>query len=141
MIHLDRKYLQIMMEAGYVYLGMRRFKEAREIFEGLAVVAPESDVPLVAMGNVDFCENKVDRAIKRYNQALKLDPASVFAKVYMGEALVFAGKKDEGIELLKEVKKTHGGGAAEFATALLDAIKGGFEPPAQKGGKGGSTDA
>ena len=136
MIHLDRKYLQVLMEAGYVYLGMRRFKEAREIFEGLVAIAPESDVPHVAIGNVDFCENKVDKAIKRYRQALKLDPASVFAKVYLGEALVFAGKKDEGVKLLSEVKKTGQGGAAEFATAL-DAIKGGFEPPAGKGGKGG----
>jgi predicted Zn-dependent protease len=137
MIHLDRKYLQVVMEAGYVYLGMRRFKEAREVFEGLVAIAPESDVPHVAIGNVDFCENKVDKAIKRYRQALKLDPASVFAKVYLGEALVFAGKKDEGVKLLSEVKKAGQGGAAEFATALLDAIKGGFEPPAGKGGKGG----
>jgi len=137
MIHLDRKYLQVMMEAGYVYLGMRRFKEAREIFEGLAVIAPDSEVPFVAMGNVDFCENKLEKAIKRYGQALKLDPESVYAKVYLGEALVFAGKKEEGIELLKEVKAADRGGAAEFATALMDALKAGFEPPERKGGKGG----
>jgi len=136
MIQLDHKYLQVMMEAGYVYLGMRRFKEARELFEGLAVMAPESDVPLVAIGNVDFCEDKVPKAIKRYRQALKLDPKSPFAKVYLGEALVFAGEREEGISILKEVKKSDGG-AAEFAAALLDAIKGGFAPPAPKGGKGG----
>lgn len=137
MIHLNHKYLQTMMEAGYVYLGMRRFKEAREVFEGLAVIAPESDVPLVAMGNVDFCEDKVDKAIRRYEQALKLDPDSVFAKVYLGEALVFAGRKDEGVELLNEIRKSDKGGAGEFAVALLDAIKAGFEPPARKGKKGG----
>ena len=137
MIHLDRRYLQVMMEAGYVYLGMRRFKEAREVFEGLAVLAPESDVPHVAVGNVDFCENKIDKAIKRYEQALKLDPNSLFAKVYLGEALVFAGKKDEGIKILQEIKRADKGGAGEFATALLDAVKEGFEPPAQKGKKGG----
>ena len=137
MIHLDRKYLQVMMEAGYVYLGMRRFKEARELFEGLAVMAPDSEVPLVAMGNVEFCENRLDKAIKRYEQALKIDPASVYAKVYLGEALVFAGKKERGIELLKEVKATDRSGAGEFATALMDALKGGFEPPERKGGKGG----
>ncbi len=137
MIHLDRKYLQVMMEAGYVYLGMRRFKEAHEIFEGLAAIAPDSDVPLVAMGNVDFCENKVEKAIKRYEQALKLDPESIYAKVYLGEALVFAGKKEEGIELLREVKAADRGGAGEFATALMDALKAGFEPPERKGGKGG----
>lgn len=137
MIELDRQYLQAMMEAGYVYLGMRRFKEAREVFEGLSVLAPESEVPLVAIGNVDFCENKIQQAIKRYRQALKLDSDSIFAKVYLGEALFFSGKKDEGIELLKEVAKIDKGGAGDFAKALLDAIKAGFEPPAPKGEKGG----
>jgi predicted Zn-dependent protease len=137
MIELDRKYLQAMMEAGYVYLGMRRFKEAREVFKGLSVLAPESEVPLVAVGNVDFCENKIEQAIKHYRQALKLDPKSVFAKVYLGEALFFSGKKDEGIDLLKEVAKADKGGAGEFANALLDAIKAGFKPSAPKGEKGG----
>jgi len=35
------------------------------------------------------------------------------------------------------VAKTDKGGAGAFATALLDAIKAGFEPPAPKRGKGG----
>lgn len=140
MIHLDRRYLQVMMEAGYVYLGMRKFKEAREIFEGLVVIEPESDVPLIAVGNVDFCENKIDKAVKRYEQALKLDPESVFAKVYLGEALLFQGKKEEGVRLLGEVQKLDKGGAGEFAAALLDAVKAGFEPkPQQKKDKGGRT--
>jgi predicted Zn-dependent protease len=128
-----------MMEAGYVYLGMRRFKEAREIFEGLAVIEPESDVPLIAVGNVDFCENKIDKAVKRYEQALKLDPESVFAKVYLGEALVFMGKREDGVKLLSEVKRNDRGGAGEFATALLDALKAGFEPQAPEKAKGGVT--
>ncbi len=132
MIQLDRKYLQVMMEAGYVYLGMRRFKEARALFEGLKVLAPESDVPLVAIGNVDFCENKVHQAVKHYHKALKLDPESVFAKVYLGEALFFEGKRDEGLELLNEVARADRGGAGDFARALLDAVKAGFEPPVSK---------
>jgi len=101
MIELDHQQLQAMMEAGYVYLGMRKFKEAREVFEGLSVLAPESEVPLVAIGNVDFCENKVQQAIKRYRQALKIDPDSIFARVYLGEALFFVAKKNEGTDLLK----------------------------------------
>ncbi|MBN1282898.1 MAG: hypothetical protein JXA24_03910 [Proteobacteria bacterium] len=130
MVHIDQKHLTVMMEAGYVYLGMRRFKEARAVFEGLCVLAPDSDVPLVALGNVDFCENRVPHAIKSYEQALKLDPESVFAKVYLGEALIFAGKKDEGVSLLKEVGRADRGGAGQFANALLDALKQGFEPRA-----------
>ena len=136
MIEMDQKHLTVMMEAGYVYLGMRRFKEARAVFEGLCVLAPDSDVPLVALGNVDFCENRVSQAMKRYESALAIDPKSVFAKVYLGEALIFAGKKNEGLALLKEVSKADRGGAGQFANALLDAIKAGFEPKPPKAKKG-----
>ena len=129
MIQLERKHLQVMMEAGYVYMGMKRFKEARAVFEGLSVLAPGSDVPLVAIGNVDFCENKLRQAIKHYQQALKLDPDSVFAKVYLGEALFFEGKREEGLALLGEIARIDKGGAGDFARALLDAIKAGFTPP------------
>jgi len=132
MVHIEQGHLTVMMEAGYVYLGMRRFKEAKALFEGLCVLAPDSDVPLVALGNVDFCENRVPQAIKSYKQALTIDPKSVFAKVYLGEALIFAGKRDEGVALLKGVAKADRGGAGEFATALLDALKQGFEPRASK---------
>jgi predicted Zn-dependent protease len=137
MIQLDRTYLQVMMEAGYIYMGMRRFKEARALFEGLSAITPSSEIPHVALGNVDFCENRLLQAIKHYKAALKLDPESVFAKVYMGEALIFAGEREQGMELLAEVAKRDKGGAGEFARALMDAIKGGFEPPtlARKGGK------
>ena len=132
MVNVDQEHLTVMMEAGYVYLGMRRFKEAKALFEGLCILAPDSDVPLVALGNVDFCVNRVPQAIRSYEQALKIDPSSVFAKVYLGEALIFAGKRDEGVALLKEVAKADRGGAGEFATALLDALKQGFEPNAPR---------
>jgi predicted Zn-dependent protease len=137
MIELERQHLGVMMEAGYIYLGMRRFKEARALFEGLAALAPDSDVPFVAIGNVDFCEGKIPKAIKRYQQALKLDPASAFAKVYLGEALLFAGQLNKAMEMIAAVAKEDQGGAGEFARALHDAVKAGFEPgKKQRGAKG-----
>ncbi len=133
MIQLDRNHLQVMMEAGYVYIGMRRFKEARAMFEGIACLAPDSEVPLVALGNVEFCEDRLQKAMKHYRDALEIDRKSVFAKVYLGEALIFAGEKAEGLKLLNEVAKAdRGGGAGDFARALLDAIKGGFDPAAAR---------
>ena len=127
MIGISKEHLATMMEAGYIYIGMQRYKEAKELFEGLCVIAPDSDVPLVAMGNVEFCQGKLKKAISTYQKALKKDPESVFARVYLGEALVFAGKKEEGVELLNSVAHSKGG-ASDFAQALLDAIEKGFEP-------------
>lgn len=129
MIDIDRKYLVMMMEAGYVYLGMRRLKEARAIFEGLSAISPDSDVPIIALGGVAFCEGDFRGAMTLYRKAMKVDPQSLFAKVYLGEALFFSGKKDEALEYLVEVRDADAKGAAgSFATALLDAIHKGFTP-------------
>lgn len=129
MIEIDRKNLVIMMEAGYVYLGMQRYKDAYEVFKGIAVLAPDSEIPLVALGGVDFCVGKFQSAIKWYRDALKLDPESIFAKVYLGEALFFSGKKNEAVEILEEVSHNDPrGGAGDFARAFLVAVKQGFTP-------------
>lgn len=137
MIDIDRRYLVIMMEAGYVYLGMQRFKDAYEVFEGVASMAPQSEIPLVALGGVDFCLGKFDKAIKWYRKALKIDSTSIFAKVYLAESLFFSGKKDEAVKILQEVaREDQKGGAGDFARALLDAINQGFSPQMLAGFEG-----
>lgn len=129
MIDLDRQYLGIMMEAGYILLGMQRYKDAKEVFEGISVMAPDSDIPIVALGSVEFCLGKFTQAIKKYEDALKVNPESVYAHAYMGEALFFTGKKAQAIEKLKGVSKDDKNGkAGDFARALLDAINKGFDP-------------
>ena len=129
MTTLDRSYLKLMMEAGYIYMGMRRFREAKQVFEGVAALAPDNEVPVIALGSVAFCKGDIKGAVAAYHQALKVDPTSLFAQVYLGEALLFSGKKDEGLALLKEVhKRDRKGPAGEFAAALIDAVKGGFDP-------------
>lgn len=137
MIDIDRKHLIVMMEAGYVYLGMQKFKEAYQVFEGVAALAPDSDIPLVALGGVDFCVGKFSSAIKWYKKALKVDPNSIFAKVYIGESLFFSDKKDDAIAMLQEVSRDDPqGGAGDFARALLDAIEQGFTPKMLAGFEG-----
>ena len=136
MIEFERKYQVLLMEAGYVYLGMKRFKEAKQIFEGLAIIASDSEVPVIAQGGVAFCEGDLKKAVTLYKKALKIDPESGFAKVYLGEALLFSGKVKQGTELLTEVAELDAAGAAgEFAKTLLDALKDGFEPKLHVEGK------
>ncbi len=134
MTNLNRQDLGLMMEAGYIYLGMQRFKEAHEVFEGVSYLAPDSEIPMIALGSVDFCQGKFAGAIKRYKKALKVDSGSVYALAYMGEALFFMGKKAEAIKQLKEVNaKDPQGRAGDFARALLDAVDKGFTPQALSG--------
>lgn len=135
-IQLDRQHLVLLLEVGYIYVGMQRFKEARQVFEGVQLLAPESDVPVIALGGVAFCEGDFKKAIQIYQKALKLVPDSLFAKAYLGEALLFAGKSQEADTCLKEVKKLDPKGAAgHFADTLLSAVAQGFDPKKVAEGK------
>lgn len=129
MIPIPSEDLRILLESGYLYLGMQRYKEAKEVFEGVVVLAPKSEVPLVALGNVYCVQGKFDQAIKTYQEALEVEPNSAFATAYMGEALFFKGQKDKALPILEKASKMDPSGkSGEFARSLLDLIKKGFTP-------------
>ena len=129
MVPLKREDLITLMEGGYIYLGMGRLEQAREVFEGVACLAPESEVPLVAIGSVHFAGKKFDQAIQCYKKALVVKPDSPFVRAYLGEALFFKGKKEEAmVELKKAATLDPEGKSGGFAQALLDAIQKGFQP-------------
>lgn len=129
MIVMERADLALMMECGYILTGMRRFPEAREVFEGIAVLAPESEIPIVAIGSVAFCEGKFKEAVKYYQKALTVEPASAFAKAYLGESLFFQGEPEEARRLLEGVVAQDGDGkAGVFAKTLLAAMDQGLTP-------------
>ncbi|MCE9624513.1 MAG: tetratricopeptide repeat protein [Deltaproteobacteria bacterium] len=129
MIQVPSEDLRILLESGYLYLGMQRYKEAKEVFEGVVVLAPKSEVPLVALGNVYCVQAKFEQAIKTYKEALDLDPKSAFAMAYMGEALFFKGDKEKAVEALDKASKLDPDGkSGDFARSLLDLIKKGFTP-------------
>lgn len=129
MVPLENEHLALMMEAGYIFLGMQRFDEAKEVFEGVAVFTPENEIPVVALGGLSFCQGKLKEAVKHYEKALKMVPESLFAKAYLGEALFFSGDKTKAEQLLKEVDRTEPKGpVGDFARALLEAIRQGYTP-------------
>lgn len=129
MISVPSEDLRIMMEAGYLYLGMQRYKDAQEVFEGVVVLAPKSEVPLVALGNVFCVQGKFDQAIKTYKKALDVEPKSAFAKSYLGEAFLFKGLEKEAVTTLEEASQLDPQGkSGDFARSLIDLIKKGFSP-------------
>ncbi len=132
MVPMVREDLIVMMEGGYIYLRMGRFEEARDVFEGVTVLAPDTEVPLVALGSVYFAQMKYDQAIQIYKKALLVRPNSAFARAYLGESLFFKGKRDEAVSELEKANQLEPAGkSGDFARALLEAIKNGFAPPGQ----------
>jgi tetratricopeptide (TPR) repeat protein len=129
MISVSSEDMRILMEAGYLYLGTHRYKEAQEVFEGVVVLVPKSEVPLVALGNVFCVQGEFDRAIKTYEKALEVEPKSAFAKAYLGEALLFKGDQASSMKTLEEASRLDPDGkSGDFARSLIDLIKKGFSP-------------
>jgi superkiller protein 3 len=132
MVNVERDDLVVLMEGGYLLLRMGRFDQAREVFDGVSVLAPNTEVPLVATGSIFFAQMKYDMAIQHYKKALGVKPDSAFAHAYLGEALYFKGKKDEAVAALEKASQLEPDGkSGDFARALLDAIKSGYVPPGQ----------
>ncbi len=117
------KYEAIMLlEAGHLLAQMGRYKEAQELFKGVAALLPHSDVPCVALGNLLFAQGKLNLALKEHEKALKRQPKSSVAMAHMGEIYLYQKKYKEGQEiLLRAIRVEPDGLAAKFAQELLKA--------------------
>jgi len=130
MIEVPSEDIRLLLESGFLYLAMGKKAEAKEIFEGVSYLAPESEVPLVCLGNVFFTEFKFAEAIKIYQKALKMAPQSAFAMAYLGESLFFDRKKEEALKVLKQASDSDPQGkSGDFARSLTEMIQKGFTPP------------
>lgn len=131
MIDVPRDDIITMLEAGYIYLAMKRFKEARAVFEGVCELAPRHDVPQVALANVYFAQGKFREAIRYLKRAVNDRPDSAFAHAHLGEAQLFYGKREEALENLKKASELEPGPEGKtgaFARALIDLMKMGYDP-------------
>jgi tetratricopeptide (TPR) repeat protein len=120
-IHISKEELVFVMEAGMLYRDLRRFDDARDIFNGVRILAPMSEVPEVALGTVAFQDGDFERAGMHYRRALKLNPGSAWAYAHLGELALF--------EMDNERARTHlntaidldpRGDHGKLARALLD---------------------
>jgi tetratricopeptide (TPR) repeat protein len=129
MIDAPRDDLITMLEAGYIYLAMKKFKEAREVFEGVCVLAPKHDIPQVALSNVFFTQCKFLEAIRVLKQAIKDNPNSAFAYSHLGESQIFYSKRDEAYASLKKaVELDPKGKSGDFARSLIALLDSGYDP-------------
>jgi tetratricopeptide (TPR) repeat protein len=112
-----------LMEAGYIYLNMGRFKEAKDIFEGVCEIRPDSDVPRVALGNVYHAQGKFLDAAKIHRDTLKDMPNSARAHAGLAECLVFQKKTAEAVqELKKAIELEPESDVGAYARTLIEAI-------------------
>lgn len=122
LIDVPQPEAALLLEAGYLYMEMGKHKDAEEVFAGVAALLPHSDVPHVALGNLEFAQGRFQRALKHHQEALKLKPASALAQAHVGEALLFLKKTADGVKALRTaIDMEPDGMPATFAKALLAA--------------------
>ena|SRR5580698_3353070 len=79
------KELMLMLEAGCVYRYAGRFREARDIFQGVRALLPTREVADLALAGVSMDEGKLDDAETHCRRALELNPASAAAYAQLAE--------------------------------------------------------
>ncbi len=131
MIDVPREDIIVMLEAGYIYLAMKKFKEAKKIFDGICELAPKHDVPQVAVANVFFAQGKYLECIRLLKKALKDNADSAFAYAHLGEAQLFYGKRKDALKSLNkanEIEPNSEGKSGEFARSLINLMEMGYDP-------------
>ena len=121
LIPVAQSEIALLLESGYLYMEMQKWKEAEEIFSGVAALVPHSEVPLICLGNLQFSQGRYERALKYQREALQRAPESALAQAHIGEALLFMKKRAEAKTALeKAIEMDPEGDAGAFARALLD---------------------
>lgn len=114
--------LRVMLEVGFLLREMSKFAEAAQIFRGAAELVPDSDVPLVGLGTVEFQQKNFDAAHEAYERALQIKPNSLYARVHRAEAWLFTGERERAEEeLLNIIAADADSPHSRTAQALLDA--------------------
>ena len=114
--------MRVMMEAGFVLREAGKFDDAEAVFRGVTELLPDSDVPRVALGTVELQRGRFDRALEACDEALRLRPESLYARVHRAEALLFQRRREEAeAELRAVISADADSPHSRTARALLDA--------------------
>ena len=124
-VPVPKEEAALLLEAGYLLMELGKAREAEELFSGITFLLPKSDVARVALGNLHFSQNRLQKALKAHQDALRVRPDSALAKAHIGECLLFMGKKSEGVAALEECIAMNDDDVNDFAHALLQAATAG----------------
>lgn len=126
LVPVGQSVVALLLEAGYLFMEMQKFKEAEEVFGGVAALVPHSEVPLICLGNLHFSQGRYERALKFHKDAVSRQPQSALAHAHIGEALLFLKKPEEArTSLQRAIKLEADGDASAFAKSLLEALDAG----------------
>ena len=122
-VSASREELAFLMEAGLIYRDAHRFDEAAAVFRGVRALLPQSEVPEVALGTLEFERGNLDVAVSHYENALKINAKSAYAHSHLAEAYFMrkniAAAREHSKRAMELDKR---GETGKFARSLSDLI-------------------
>lgn len=111
--------IQRLMEVAMVAAGNGLATDAETIFQGIAAVRRDSELPLVGRAFLSMNRGRFPEAIDLLQQALEKQPDSELALGFLGAALKFSGMNQAAEQVLEQVS---GHGNNKAAVALADSL-------------------
>jgi Flp pilus assembly protein TadD len=114
------KDVALLMEAGFVYRYAGRYREARELFQGVRALLPDNDIADLALAGVSFDQGNFEEAEAHCRRAMQLSPRSAAAHVQLAEVQLFRNDKaGANLSLKRAMELSPGGPTASLANALV----------------------
>jgi Flp pilus assembly protein TadD len=133
LVPMSKQQAKLMLEAGYLWMDLGKFDNARELLAGAAQLMPKSEVPQMALGALEFNQGNFEKALQVFRRAQQLAPKASLPRAHCGETLLFLGKVNEAMKELKAALDLEpGSDGAAFAQALIEAKECGALPPPNK---------
>ncbi len=105
------QHLDFQEKKAATLIALKRIAEAKKLLESLLRENPKRSIALLNLGFAQALTNNLPEALRRYDQALALDPDYEQAMVNKAAILIFQGKKTEAKRLLERVLKLNPGNA------------------------------
>jgi predicted Zn-dependent protease len=100
-VKIPTKEIALMMEVGHLCRYARRFREARDIFQGVGTLLRVRDTADLALAAVAFDEQKFDEAETLCRRVLNNDRRNVSAYTQLAELYICRNEMADALNLLK----------------------------------------
>jgi predicted Zn-dependent protease len=118
-VKIPTKEIALMMEVGHLCRYARRFREARDIFQGVGTLLHVRDTADLALAAVAFDERKSDEAETLCRRVLNNDKRNVLAYAQLAEVLISSNELSDARKVLKMARDLRPAQpVASFANAL-----------------------
>lgn len=107
----------------YSYLRQGKYDIARKFFESLTLLEPQSAYDHRTLGAIYLQQEEYEKALKSLDRGLDLEPNHDLSLLNKARALINLGRKKEGLDLAKTLKKHKNPFISDRSCALIMAWK------------------